>query len=131
MNLETDRDARSGTPSQNFSVLRVKRDVLARSSVGAVVTNVQGGGSFNRVVGADAAFYFGRPWQIEGWAAMVDQTGGGGAGGYGRVGYETDRHGYGYTFLGLDERFAPGVGFVLRCDEFLGDEIHAVAQRRH
>ena len=116
MSLQSDDDGQAGTPSQNFSVLRVKRDVLARSSVGALVTSVQGGGAFNRVVGADAAFYIGRPWQIEGWAAVVDRTDGGGAGGYGRLGYETDRHGYGYTFLGLDARFAPGVGFVLRPD---------------
>ncbi|MGE0812080.1 MAG: DUF5916 domain-containing protein [Vicinamibacterales bacterium] len=118
MVLQTDEDAGGAAPSQNFAVVRVKRDILARSSVGALVTSVQGGATFNRVVGADAAFYLGRPWQIEGWGAFVDRSAGGAgrAGGYGRLAYETDRHGYGYTFLGLGESFQPGVGFVLRPD---------------
>ncbi|MGE0041882.1 MAG: DUF5916 domain-containing protein [Vicinamibacterales bacterium] len=109
-------DAHGDTPGQNFTVLRVKRDVLARSSVGAVFTNVQGGGAYNRVVGADANLYVNRVWFFDGWVARVDQSGGrpGGNAGYGRAAYETDRRGLSYTFLGLADGFEPGVGFVQR-----------------
>jgi len=50
-----------GIPRQQFSVLRVKRDILRRSYIGAILVNRQGattagGGSYNRVGGADAEF---------------------------------------------------------------------------
>jgi len=50
-----------GIPRQQFSVLRVKRDILKRSYIGAILVNRQGatsvGGSrYNRVGGADAEF---------------------------------------------------------------------------
>ncbi|MGE3277272.1 MAG: DUF5916 domain-containing protein [Vicinamibacterales bacterium] len=109
-------DAQADTPSQNFTVLRVKRDVLARSSVGAVFTNVQGGGDVNRVYGADASLYVNRVWFFDGWAARMDQSGatGGGNAAYARAAYESDRRGLSYTFLGLGNGFAPGVGYVQR-----------------
>ncbi len=41
-------------PGDNFTVFRLKRDILARSSVGAFFTNRQAeGGDFNRVLGID------------------------------------------------------------------------------
>ena len=44
---------------QNFAAFRWKQDVLDRSSVGALVTNVQGrDGQYNRVFGVDADFTF-------------------------------------------------------------------------
>src|SRR2546426_5306801 len=50
-----------GIPRQQFTVLRIKRDILKRSYVGAILVNRQGattvgGGSYNRVGGADAEF---------------------------------------------------------------------------
>src|SRR5207249_2905338 len=50
-----------GIPRQQFSVLRVKRDILKRSYIGAILVNRQGattvgGESYNRVGGADAEF---------------------------------------------------------------------------
>src|SRR2546421_624541 len=50
-----------GIPRQQFSVLRVKRDILKRSYVGAILVNRQGatamgGSNYNRVGGADAEF---------------------------------------------------------------------------
>ncbi len=118
MDLQVDRDRASGTPSQNYSVVRLKQDVFSRSSVGLIATNVQGGGLFNRVIGADASVFVGRPWQFEGWAAYVERSEGGAGriGGYGRAAYEADRRGASYTFLGVGESFAPGIGFVQRPD---------------
>src|SRR6266513_1275897 len=50
-----------GIPRQQFSVLRMKRDILKRSYVGAILVNRQGatsvgGAKYNRVGGADAEF---------------------------------------------------------------------------
>jgi len=39
MNIETGDDQVSNTPATNFTVLRVKRDVFRRSSIGAMFTN--------------------------------------------------------------------------------------------
>jgi hypothetical protein len=59
MNLQT-RESH-GIPGRNFSVVRVKKDVFARSNVGAIVTNRQSARAddpYNRAVGADANFTF-------------------------------------------------------------------------
>jgi hypothetical protein len=114
MSLQTD-DA-LGFPSENMSVLRVRRDLLGRSSVGAVLTNRQGGGRFLRTIGADASFYFDQAWQVEGFAARADDGGRGRSAAYGRVAYESDRIGAAYRYLDIDHDFDPGIGFVLRPD---------------
>ena len=115
MNIQTADEG--GLPGQNFSVLRLKRDLLARSSIGGIVTNVQGGGHVNRVYGADASFYLRRLWFVEGWLTGMDESGTSRSGaGYGRVAYERDRVGAGYTLLAVGEAFRPGVGFVRRPD---------------
>jgi Domain of unknown function (DUF5916)/Carbohydrate family 9 binding domain-like len=104
--------------SQNFTVVRVKQDVLNRSSVGALFTNVQGGGEFNRVAGADVSLFFKRVWFIEGWASLMDDTGHqpGRHAGYGRLAYDADRFGVEYQYLDIGENFRPGIGFIERPD---------------
>jgi hypothetical protein len=121
MNLQT--DDHQLLPSQNFTVLRVRRDVLNRSTVGALFTNVQGGGAFNRVVGADASFFFKRVWFVEGWASAMDETNRrpGRHAGYGRLAYEADRFGAEYRYLDIGEGFRPGVGFIERPDSRTND----------
>jgi hypothetical protein len=49
----------AGSPSTNFTALRLRRDVLAQSDIGVLVLNKETAGAhFNRVVGADANFRF-------------------------------------------------------------------------
>lgn len=115
MNIQT--GAAGALPGQNFSVVRVKRDIFSRSSVGGVVTNVEGGGRFNRVYGTDASLYFRRVWFLDGFLAGTNETGAPQSGaGYGRLAYGSDRIGAEYELLAIGERFNPGVGFVLRPD---------------
>ena len=61
MNIQTDDDQPSATPDTNFTVIRVKRDILRRSTIGAMFTNrsvaVNGHGT-NQAYGVDAAFAF-------------------------------------------------------------------------
>jgi hypothetical protein len=47
------------TPSTNYSVIRIKRNLFTNSSIGAIVTNNQSSGSgFNRLAGVDGNFWF-------------------------------------------------------------------------
>lgn len=47
-------------PGANFTALRLRRDILTNSDIGAVLLNkAQGGPHFNRVAGLDANFRFG------------------------------------------------------------------------
>jgi hypothetical protein len=71
MNIQTQE---SGVfPSENFTVLRLQRDLFNRSTVGALFTNRQGGGRFNRVYGADVNLLLRDAWTFEGFFARVDE----------------------------------------------------------
>lgn len=110
--------ARSGArPGADFSVIRVKRDVFSRSSVGALFTNVASGGTSDRVAGADAGFLFKDVWSVEGFAAVSSRTGRPNAtAAYGRAALDTDRYGASYRFLEIGKDFNSAVGFLLRPD---------------
>ena len=58
-------DASGPTPSTSFGVLRVKRDVLRRSSIGFIATDRRGGSDRNEAWGTDAHLAFGRNAKIE------------------------------------------------------------------
>jgi len=117
-NMQTGKHVDGGLPSENFTVMRVRRDVFSRSSIGALFTNRQGGGQANRVFGADASLHFHNVWYIDTFAAGVSDTtvGHASAALYGRVAYDTDRFGATYAYLDVDPAFDPGVGFVRRRD---------------
>jgi len=116
MNIETGEGG--GQPAENFTVVRVRRDFLSRSSVGAIFTNRQGGGKYNRVYGTDLHLLLKRAWYLEGFLARSDSPGlaGGNNSGYFRFAYDTDRWGAYYRHLDIGENFQPGIGFVLRPD---------------
>ena len=61
LSIQTDDQAGSGAESTNFTVARVKRDILRRSTVGALFTNrsvALAGDGASRTYGADATFAF-------------------------------------------------------------------------
>ena len=73
MNMQTD-DVLAGTvAAENFTVMRLRRDLFERSNVGVVFTNRQGGGSYNRVYGADLNLFLGQAWSFESYFAAVDE----------------------------------------------------------
>jgi len=125
LNMQTGESNAGNLPSENFTVLRVRRDLFSRSSVGAVVTNRQGGGGFNRVVGADASFFFRRVWFVEGFVAAMDESARrpDANAWYGRFAYDTDRFGASYRYLDVGDGFRPGVGFVRRRDSRLSSGV--------
>ena len=121
LNIQTGAEDVSEALSTNFTVARVKRDLLRRSSIGALVTNrsalVDGPGS-NQSVGIDGAFAFYDNVLINTyWARTRTTDDEGRDSSYkGEFRYNGDRYGLAGEHLFVDERFSPGIGFLLRPD---------------
>lgn len=109
----------AATPATNFTVVRVKRDILRRSSVGALFTNrsksVAGDGS-NQAVGVDGAFSFFQNIAMGGYYARSETPGlSDDADSYqGRFNYGGDRYGARVEYLKVGDHFNPEVGLVRR-----------------
>ena len=109
--------ADASTPVTDSFVARAARDVFSRSRIGGILTEQRRpGGDYNRVVGADAAFYRGDALSVTGFAAKLfdpDLSEGTWAG-RGAVGWNTDRWGVNLSSLTLGDNFRPDLGFVAR-----------------
>ena len=105
-----------------FAVLRVKRDLLRRSSIGAIVTHrsrtLDGAGS-NAAYGADASFSFFDDLNLLGYYARTRTAGRDGRDSsyQARLDYGGDRYGFELDHLLVERNFTPEVGF-LRRDNF-------------
>jgi len=119
MNIQTGDDEASGTPPTNFSVIRIKRDILKRSSIGGMFTNrsksVLLPGS-NQAYGVDAAFSFFQNVGISTYWARTESPGlTDDTDSYqGLFDYGADRYGAHLEFLKVGDNFNPEVGFVAR-----------------
>ena len=109
----------------NFSVARVKRDILGRSSVGVIMTQrsrlesgagSNGSGS-NQVYGVDGTFAFG-DLAINTYWAQTRTTGlsGDNVSYRAQLDYAGDRYGVMVEQLAVGDNFAPQVGYVRRDD---------------
>ena len=124
LSISTDDEAvfGAGAGSTNFTVARVKRDILRRSAIGGIFTNrsisLSGEGA-SRTYGADATFAFYDNIQMLGYYARTEtpdlvgedtsyQT---------RFGYGADRYGMQVDHLLVEDNFTPEMGF-LRRDNF-------------
>jgi hypothetical protein len=119
INMQTDRD--SGVRSTNFSVVRLKRDVFRRGSVGLLLTGRtagQNGLGANGVYGIDGTFGFYDNLNVNTYWAR-SQSGGrvGQDTSYrGQLDYTGDRYGVQLEHLNVGDDFSPDVGFVRRYD---------------
>ena len=119
LNIQTDDEVVSGADSTNFTVLRVKRDILRRSSVGGIFTNrsvsIAGDGS-NQAYGADATFAFYDNVSLLGYFAKTQTPGisGRDISYQGRFDYAGDRYGLNLDHLVVEDDFIPEVGFLRR-----------------
>jgi hypothetical protein len=107
-------------PGNNFSTLRVSRELPNRSGVGAMFVNRTATGSlartndWNRTFGADARFGVGQYFNLRGFAARTETPG--------RTGrdfaynvdteYDDNRHRVGVEYGRTGEDFNPEVGFL-------------------
>ena len=122
LNIQTDDEQVSGALPTNFTVMRIRRDILRRSSVGALFTNrsvsVQGDGS-NQAYGADATFSFHDNVNFLAYVARTRTPGldGEDLSYQGQFAYTADRYGFQAEHLAVEKNFVPEVGF-LRRDNF-------------
>ena len=115
MNLTTDEDAGPA----NYTAVRVKRNVLAQSSVGGILLSREGGPTaYNRAAGLDAGFIVGRHLTLSGMLAKTFSPGVSGrdAAAAGDIIWKSDRFNYGLTYVDIGERFNAEMGFVPRTD---------------
>ena len=122
LNIQTDDEVISGAETTNFTVVRVKRDILRRSGIGALFTNrsvsVVGDGS-NQAYGADATFSFYDNVSLLAYIARTETPGldAEDMSYQGQFAYAGDRYGFQAEHLVVEDNFVPEVGF-LRRDNF-------------
>ena len=119
INVQTDSTALS--PATNFSVARVRRDVLRRSSIGGLFTrrsvSTRGSGS-NEFYGIDGRFAFFENVTMNGYwgRTHTEQLDGKDSSYRGQYEYDGDRYGLNLTRLFVGQNFNPEAGFVFRSD---------------
>lgn len=119
LNIQTGDELRSGAQTTNFTVLRVTRDILRRSTIGGIFTNrsvsLVGDGS-NQVYGLDGRFAFFDDVNLLGYVARTSTRGkrGRDASYLGRFSFAGDRYGFDLGHLVIEDNFNPEIGFVRR-----------------
>ena len=121
INIRTGDAPAADAVATNFSVLRVKRDILRRSRVGALFTNrsvsLKGDGA-NQAYGADASFSFHDNVNLYGYYARTNTPGleGDDESYQAAFSYEGDLYGLLVDHLLVGGNFNPEVGFMRRED---------------
>ncbi|MCY4637096.1 MAG: DUF5916 domain-containing protein [Acidobacteria bacterium] len=124
LNIHTDDELVSASRPTNFTVVRLRRDLLRRSSVGAMFTNrsisrVAPGSS--QAYGVDGTFAFFENLSVITYLARTKVPGqdhrGKDMSYQGKFEYAADRYGFQVDHLLVEDNFLPEVGF-LRRDNF-------------
>jgi hypothetical protein len=121
LDIESARETANGVPRTNFSVLRVKGDVLRRSSVGMIYTgrdHVPGAASSNETYGLDGTFAFFDNLAINTYWARThtDGVSGDDASYRAQLDYAGDRYGVQVEHMAVGDNFRPEIGYVRRDD---------------
>ena len=121
LNIQTGADGAADIESTNFTVLRLKRDILGRSSVGALFTNrsvATTGEGANRAYGVDASFAFFQNLEMGAYWARTDSPtlDGDDQSWQSALSYEGDKYGVTASYLEIGDAFNPEVGFLRRSD---------------
>jgi hypothetical protein len=126
LNIQTGTEEKSNARPANFSVVRLKRDLLRRSSIGMIVTNRSAGAAgpeANRACGVDGTFAFFDNLQINTYWARTESEGQPAArprredASYrGHLEFTGDRYGMQLERLAIGAQFNPEIGFVRRTD---------------
>lgn len=108
-----------GTPGQNYTVLRVRRDIFKSSDIGAIVLSRQPSGDsrdFNRVAGVDANFRFFKSLSVNGLASRSDSPGvtGNQNAAKASIGWEDSQKRLQASIMTIGEGFKDDLGFVRR-----------------
>jgi hypothetical protein len=117
--LSAQTDRAGAVPGSNSTVVRAKRNVLARSNVGGFLSNRQSSPSeYNRVVGGDATFTLFKNTDLQGFVARSFTPGRNGDSFSGRAKYNwfTDQYELFAEHLYIGPDFQHDIGFVRRTD---------------
>jgi hypothetical protein len=126
LNIQTAESGDARAASTNFTVLRLRRDIFRRSTIGLIATRRDPafGGGTNEAAGVDANLAFYQNLNIRGyWArswtpglARVPGLRGGSASYRAELDYAADRYGLQVEHLTVGRDFNPEVGFMRRED---------------
>jgi hypothetical protein len=121
LNIQSRENEVVGAASTNFSVLRVRRDILRRSTIGIIAThrNPASTDGSNQAYGVDANLAFYENVFVRGYYARTEASRGasGQSGSYrGELEYAGDRYGLQAEHLTVDRNFNPDIGFLRRED---------------
>ncbi len=121
LNVGTGKEESVNVGAANFTVLRAKRDILRRSSIGAMYTHrtlVSGQAGSNDGFGVDATFGFYQNVRIDSYVAATRSDGlsGDNLSYRGLFDYNGDRYGLQAERLAVQPHFNPAIGFVRRPD---------------
>jgi hypothetical protein len=130
MNVTTgDADVRLGstrppTGNANFTVVRVKRNVFSKSTVGGILLNREGGlTDYNRAAGVDLGMLFGDSTMVSGLiaktmspAGVLPTNEGSDLAGVADFAWKNDRFNAGLQYSDIGERFNAEMGFITRTD---------------
>ena len=110
-------DASEESPSTNFSVVRVRRDILGKSDIGGLfISKYETGGHFNRTYGADVNFTFFDSLNISSFLVKTTtpEIRGQDLAGYLGAGWTDSRLTLQAGYLSIQDNVNPEVGFVPR-----------------
>lgn len=124
LDIEGGRNRTAGVVPTNFSVVRVKRDILRRSYVGVIATrrsprlSAQPEGGDNAVMGVDANLSVSKNLNLVGYYAGSHTAGraGDNRSHRARFDYDADLFGLQIEQLAVGRNFNPEIGFVRRAD---------------
>ena len=112
-------------PGENFTVARFRREILGRSYFGAIFTNRQGGGLYNRLAGLDARFVLKKYFHLMGMLAKSFTSGISDNDWLTQIGadWRTDFFTAGINYMDIEPNFIPGIGFLRRRDRTIGSRV--------
>ena len=120
MNISTEEEvlASRAIDHANFTVLRLKRNVLRNSNVGVLFANSQDGISeYNRALGFDGGFVLGPHVSLTTVLAKTfSPDSGSDLAGVADFAWKSDRFNYGGQYLDVGERFNAEMGYIPRID---------------
>jgi Domain of unknown function (DUF5916) len=121
LNVQTGEDEVANADSTNFTVLRAKRDILRRSSIGGMYTHrtsTPGKAGSNDGYGVDSTFSFYQNVHFDGYLAATSSEGkrGDNLSYRGFFDYNADKYGAQAERLVVETNFLPEIGFLRRAD---------------
>ncbi len=118
MNLQTDDNNEFSIPGGNNTVLRARVDVIDRTTVGAIFTNLEQDNDWNRGYGADLRRRFWGNSEFSAWFSRIEDKDPDQSDGAGSVSLalRSADWTFGADYDNVGRRFNPALGFVRRRD---------------